>query len=213
MSALVSGLLPSAFPALALAHFVALLSPGPDFFLVVGHAARRRLRGTVFLCAGIAAGNALYITLAVAGWSGLKHSPALYRCVELAGSAYLVWLGVMLFRSGSRPRKLAFREQEALRPLAQFVTGLGSAVLNPKNAVFYLTLMTVIIGPQATLLQQTAAGVWMTLIVFLWDAALAASLSLPKAQRFLEARIPLVERIAGAVLLVMGAGLALTPLL
>lgn len=32
-------LFPSAFLALALAHFVALLSPGPDFFLLVGYAA------------------------------------------------------------------------------------------------------------------------------------------------------------------------------
>lgn len=33
-------LFPSAFLALGLAHFVALLSPGPDFFLLVGYAAR-----------------------------------------------------------------------------------------------------------------------------------------------------------------------------
>lgn len=39
-------LFPSAFLALALAHFVALLSPGPDFFLLVGYAARYRLRGS-----------------------------------------------------------------------------------------------------------------------------------------------------------------------
>ena len=37
---------PSAFLALALAHFVALLSPGPDFFLLMGYAARYRLRGS-----------------------------------------------------------------------------------------------------------------------------------------------------------------------
>ncbi|MDU7100590.1 MAG: LysE family translocator, partial [Enterobacter sp.] len=48
---------PSAFLALALAHFVALLSPGPDFFLLVGYAARYRLRGSAGLCVGIAAGN------------------------------------------------------------------------------------------------------------------------------------------------------------
>ncbi len=33
---------PPAFPSLALAHFVALLSPGPDFFLLVGYAIRLR---------------------------------------------------------------------------------------------------------------------------------------------------------------------------
>ena len=47
---LLSVLFPSAFPALALAHFVALLSPGPDFFLLVGYAARYRMRGSAGLC-------------------------------------------------------------------------------------------------------------------------------------------------------------------
>ena len=47
-----SVLFPPAFPALALAHFVALLSPGPDFFLLVGYAVRYRLRGSVGLCLG-----------------------------------------------------------------------------------------------------------------------------------------------------------------
>lgn len=61
-------LFPSAFPALALSHFVALLSPGPDFFLLVGYAIRYRLRGSVGLCLGIAAGNGLYIILAIIGW-------------------------------------------------------------------------------------------------------------------------------------------------
>lgn len=66
----VTTLFPPAFPALALAHFMALLSPGPDFFLLVGYAVRYRLRGSVGLCLGIAAGNGLYILLVVIG-SGL----------------------------------------------------------------------------------------------------------------------------------------------
>lgn len=37
--------------------------------------------------------------------------------------------------------------------------------------------MTVILGPTATLPQQTFAGIWMTLLVFVWDAALAAAIS------------------------------------
>ncbi len=43
-------LLPATFPALVLAHLVALLSPGQDFFLVAGHAIRHKLRGSIFIC-------------------------------------------------------------------------------------------------------------------------------------------------------------------
>ena len=41
---------------------------GPRFFLLVGYAVRYRIRGSIGLCLGIAAGNALYIVLAIVGW-------------------------------------------------------------------------------------------------------------------------------------------------
>ena len=216
MSVSVSTLIPAAFPALALAHFLALLSPGPDFFLILGHAVRHRLRGALFICLGIALGNALYICLAVSGWSVLRQVPSLYRFVELAGAGYLAWLGFLLLResrnAASGEGSLATNEASPLSPARQLFTGLGSALLNPKNAVFYLTLMTVILGPTATLPQQTFAGIWMTLLVFAWDAALAATISLPGAQRALEKRIPLIEGMAGLTLGGIALWLALRPL-
>ena len=71
----VTSLFPPAFPALALAHFMALLSPGPDFFLLIGYAIRYRLRGSMGLCFGIAAGNGLYILLVVIGSGLLRQAP------------------------------------------------------------------------------------------------------------------------------------------
>ena len=216
MSVSVSTLIPAAFPALALAHFLALLSPGPDFFLILGHAVRHRLRGALFICLGIALGNALYICLAVSGWSVMRQVPSLYRFVELAGAGYLAWLGFLLLRESrnatSGEGSLATGEVSPLSPASQLLTGLGSALLNPKNAIFYLTLMTVILGPTATLPQQTFAGIWMTLLVFAWDAALAAAISLPGAQRALEKRIPLIEGLAGLTLSGIALWLVLRPL-
>lgn len=92
----VTTLFPTAFPALALAlaHFMALLSPGPDFFLLVGYAIRYRLRGSVGLCLGIAAGNGLYILLVVIGSGLLRQTPLLLTIIELFGAAYLLWVAV-----------------------------------------------------------------------------------------------------------------------
>ena len=202
---------PAAFPALALAHFVSLLSPGPDFLLIVGHGVRHRFRGTAFICLGIALGNVVYISLALAGWSGLRQYPLLFRILEVTGAVYLVWIGYKLWRSSWRPSELDSGSVRALGPGRQLAVGLGSALLNPKNMVFYLTLMTVIIGSQATLGQQTAAGIWMASVVLLWDLALAASLSLPGVRHVLEARIPLVERLAGTVLLIIAVALMVGP--
>lgn len=203
--------IPETFLALALAHFLALLSPGPDFFLVVGHAIRHKLRGTFFICVGIAAGNGVYIVLSICGWSIFKHSEILYRCMEFLGAGYLLWMGYMLLRSSKTPVDVASRVSCALPPCKQLLIGLGSALLNPKNAIFYLTLMTVIIGKQATLPQTVFCGVWMTLLVFVWDVALASFISHPKAQHALGAKIPLIEKTAGAVLILIALSIVVSP--
>lgn len=204
--------IPPTFAALALAHFLALLSPGPDFFLVVGHAVRHRLRGSIFICTGIALGNAVYIVIAIAGWSAIKHSPLIYRSLEIAGAVYLLWMGYMLIRASRRSTALTIHRPSSLPPLKQLCVGLGSALLNPKNAVFYLTLMTVIIGAEATLAQQVFSGAWMALIVLAWDAGLAAAIAHPKAQRALERKIPLIEGVAGVFLVILAFSFVIAPI-
>ena len=191
---------PSAFLALALAHFVALLSPGPDFFLLMGYAARYRLRGSAGLCIGIAAGNGLYIM----GWSALRQFAWLFTLIELSGALYLLWIGSHLVRS--RPQTLTLNETHERCPSLrkQILLGLGSALLNPKNALFYLALMTALLGPDVTLLQQATCGVWMVMVVLVWDLALISLMGLPAVQRKLSRSLWLIERTAGVVLMGFG---------
>ena len=206
---LLAELFPSAFPALALAHFVALLSPGPDFFLLVGYAVRYRMRGSAGLCVGIALGNGLYILLAIIGWGILRQLPLLFTIIELLGALYLLWIGSLLIRS--RPQTLTGADAQSTCPGfgKQLLLGLGSSLLNPKNALFYLALMTALLGPSVTLLQQTISGIWMTSVVLCWDLLIVMFIGLPQIQRRLTRGIFWVERIAGGVLIIFGCAIAL----
>ena len=206
---LLSVLFPSVFPALALAHFVALLSPGPDFFLLVGYAVRYRMRGSTGLCVGIAVGNGLYILLAIIGWGILRQLPLLFTVIELLGALYLLWIGSLLIRS--RPQTLTGADARSTCPGfgKQLLLGLGSSLLNPKNALFYLALMTALLGPSVTLLQQTMSGIWMTSVVLCWDLLIVMFIGLPQIQRRLTRGILWVERIAGGVLIIFGCAIAL----
>ena len=188
-----STLFPAAFPALALSHFVALLSPGPDFFLLVGYAVRYRIRGS--------------IGFAIVGWGLLRQAPLLFLLIELLGAGYLLWIGSLLIRS--RPATLAMESVRAARPGfgRQLLLGLGSSLLNPKNALFYLALMTSLLGPAVTLLQQTVSGLWMVSVVFFWDLLLVSAIALPQIQRRLGAIVWRVERAAGAILMLFGLGI------
>ncbi len=166
---------------------------------------RYRIRGSIGLCLGIAAGNALYIVLAIVGWGLLRRAPLLLL-IELLGAGYLLWIGSLLIRS--RPATLAMESVRAARPGfgRQLLLGLGSSLLNPKNALFYLALMTSLLGAAVTLLQQTVSGLWMVSVVFFWDLLLVSAIALPQIQRRLGAIVWRVERAAGAILMLFGTG-------
>ncbi|OSN08403.1 threonine transporter RhtB [Lonsdalea britannica] len=207
---MINTLFPEHFPALALAHFVALLSPGPDFFLISAYAIRFRLCGSVGICVGIALGNALYIVLAALGWTGLQQSYGWFQLVEVAGALYLLWIGFHLMRSKGKvdlPRGNTSSRCPGL--LRQLALGLGSALLNPKNMLFYLSLMTTLLGAQATRLQQAVSGTWMVLVVLVWDLSIAMLIARPALQRRLAGSIGWLERGAGIVLFGLGGYLLL----
>ena len=117
---------------------------------------------------------------------------------------YLLWIGSHLARS--RPQALALNETHQRFPSLrkQILLGLGSALLNPKNALFYLALMTALLGPDVTLLQQSTCGVWMVMVVLVWDLALVSLMGLPAVQQRLSRSLWLIERAAGAVLIGFG---------
>lgn len=198
---LLSTLFPATFLPLALSHFVALLSPGPDFFLLTGYAIRYRLRGSVGIALGIAAGNAIYIILAITGWSALRQDPLLFTVIGLLGAGYLLWIGSKLIRS--KPGTLTLEGTAIAAPslTVQFMLGISSALLNPKNALFYLALMTTLSGASVTLTQQSVAGVWMVFVVLIWDLLLIKIIGMPNVQRRLTGSVWIIERAAGAVLI------------
>jgi threonine/homoserine/homoserine lactone efflux protein len=125
-------------------------------------------------------------------------------CSSSCWAGYLLWIGSLLIRS--RPATLAVESVRASRPGfgKQLLLGLGSSLLNPKNALFYLALMTSLLGPAVTLLQQTVSGLWMVSVVFFWDLLLVSAIALPQVQRRLSAIVWRVERAAGAILMIFG---------
>lgn len=200
----ITDIFPITFPALVLAHLVALLSPGQDFFLIIGHAIRHGMKGCKYICIGIAAGNFIYIAIAVIGWTSIRAYPLLFNIVECCGAAYLFWLGFQLTKSNKNDALFKSKKVDKPSALKQFSLGLNSALLNPKNALFYITLMTLILGSEVTLLQQVTSGIWMTLMVFVWNLFIASIIGQSKVQTYLKGVVHLVERGAGIILIGFG---------
>jgi threonine/homoserine/homoserine lactone efflux protein len=84
-----------------------------------------------------------------------------------------------------------------------------SALLNPKNAVFYLSLFTVMVSPETPLEMRAVYGLWMTGVVLAWDVIIASVLSAEKVKQKLGRWIFFLEKAAGALLAFFGIMLTL----
>ena len=187
-------------------HFLALLLPGADFFLIVRLATRSGWRACLPLCTGIALGNACYILLAFTGLQILQNNPFLLWGIQTLGAAYLLYLSYLLLRPRSaHAHQPTMFDQPYAASKRQFGMGLFSALLNPKNGLFYMSLASVLGQQQASLGLYVACGLWMFSIVWLWDMLVAVLLGNPLFLRRFQTCLPLIERGAGIMLALLAA--------
>jgi threonine/homoserine/homoserine lactone efflux protein len=195
---------------LAFVGFAALLTilPGSDMALVTRNVlaiGRRRTLGTIF---GIASGCIIHATASALGISAvLATSATAFNVMKTAGAAYLIWIGVQSIR-GARAPASGGTERGKGRT-SPFLQGFLTNILNPKVAIFYLTVLPQFVSPGDNVLKRSlilasihiAMGlVW--LIAYAWFVdRLGGVLTRPRVKAWLE-------RVTGGVLIALGARLA-----
>lgn len=191
------------FLLLASAHFLALLSPGADFFLLLNHSLAHGRQAGYRTAVGIALANAVFIVAALLGVRCVQEHDVAYWAMYWAGGAYLAYLAWQLWHAAPMYSAPA---QAASGHTRYFVRGVCSGLLNPKNALFYLTLLTVLTGQTASAFVRGAAGVWMFLVVLVWDCCVCWLVTQPKIFTVFQARQMRLNRCcAGVLAAIVGA--------
>ena len=196
------------------AHFLALISPGPDFLLVIRSALRNNRRHAVGVALGIALANGIYIVLCMIGvGAAIAHSMWLMFLLKIIGGVFLLYVAYGALRA--KRSDYAFitqtpqNAQQKATPSfwAEFFLGIASGLSNPKNIVFYLSLFSVVLTPQISMGLTVALGVWMVLLVFVWDAMIIFVLSQNKVRRAFGKVAFYMDKTAGILLGLMGGKL------
>ena len=132
------------------------LSPGPNGLLALTHGALHGRRKTLFTIAGGALGFVTLIALSMFGIGALLQSSLGWLLVlKWLGGAYLVWLGVQVWRAP--PVGLDMARSEAPRSGGSLLRqGLLSALSNPKALLFFAAFLPQFIDPARSLLLQFA---------------------------------------------------------
>lgn len=200
------------FVLVAGAHFLALLSPGPDFVLVVRTRLGQGFGPAAAACLGIALANAVYIALAAGGFALLQRVPQVHALLKWGGCLWLVWLGWQCLRhpASGLPGQLAPASTVAAG--RAMLAGCLCALLNPKNALFYTGLFAALADQATPPAAQVFYGAWMVSLVLLWDLTVARLAGRPEWMRRWGRHVPRLERATGALLLTLAAGMVVQAL-
>ncbi|RXK06594.1 LysE family translocator [Halarcobacter bivalviorum] len=193
----------SAFITLALAHFVALLSPGVDFFIILSNSSKYGKLSGIVTSFGISVANLVYILLALLGISLIKDNENIFLAIKLLGSLYLIYIAFMLLKTKKRELflKEKIKSESKKRLIKYFSMGFLSAILNPKNSIFYFTMFSISINPTTPSFVQSFYALWMFLAVLFWDIFIVYLVTNKKSKYIFQKYSNHIEKISGLILL------------
>lgn len=197
-----------AWAAFAAASTILLLIPGPTVLLVVSYALGQGWRTALPMAVGVALGDFTAMTLSMLGLGALLATSAtLFTALKWLGAAYLVYLGIKLWRAGDTmdapPRTDAVSAAKMLGH-AWLVTAL-----NPKSITFFVAFLPAFLDPTADFLTQMLVFE-TTFLVLAFANAFGYALVASKARRFAAnpRAIGIVNKAGGGLLVSAGVATA-----
>lgn len=211
--------------SLAAIHIIALISPGPDFAIIVKMASQQSRQAAVACALGIAIAILIHTLLSLLGISlMIRQSPLAYTLVQCIGVSYLAWMGFQALKSAiSRFKSIAASTEQPTQAFATdkhntasfgifkgFKIGLLTNLLNPKALIFFITLFTVLITPEVNLITKIAATTLLFSLSLIWFSLLALVLSKPLIQAKLLSVSHIIDLLVGIIFIGVSATIAVS---
>ena len=183
-----------------------LAIPGPTVMLVVSYALGQGRRTGWATVPGVTLGDFTAMTLSLLGAGAvLAASATLFTVLKMAGAAYLIWLGVQLWRADPAPAMVAGAGNSGGSHV-MFWNAYVVTALNPKSIVFFIAFVPQFVATGRPLLPQFVIMEATFLTLAAVNVALWAVLAGEMRARFRRpTTLRLVNRIGGSFLI--GAGL------
>jgi RhtB (resistance to homoserine/threonine) family protein len=202
------------FSKVALAHLLAVASPGPDFAIVLRQSLRHGRRIAIWTSVGVGTAILLHVAYSLLGIGFiLKSSPFAFAAVKSAGALYVAWLGVQALRT--RPRADTIMGGAPTTPVsagAAWLTGFLTNALNPKVTLFFVALFVTVIDPGTPKWVQAGYGLWMAAATIGWFSLVSVAFTRPAVGAVFVRYGHWVDRALGIVFIAFALSLALSSL-
>lgn len=188
------------------ASTVLLVIPGPTILLVMSYGLGQGWRAAFPSAVGVALGDFTAMTLSLLGIGALLATSAgLFTALKLAGAAYLIWLGIKLWRAGGSLNAQPMTDRSSSLKMvghAWLVTAL-----NPKSITFFVAFLPQFLDPKADFWSQMLIFE-TTFLVLAFANAFTYGLIASRARSLVsnEKAIRAFNKVGGGLLI--GAGVA-----
>ncbi|MGF1719920.1 LysE family translocator [Vibrio kyushuensis] len=197
--------------SLAILGVLIVISPGADFVLVLKNSVNQGRKAGIWTAIGVSLAICVHIGYSMFGISYLISQNAfMFSLVKYAGAAYLIYLGLKgIFSSSSEQESLNDNKKE-INAYRYFAQGFLCNVLNPKTMLFFLSIFSQLISPDAA--ENQAAlfyGLYMVALHALWFSIVAILFTSKALQTRLNRMKKRLNQVCGAGLVSFGALLAI----
>lgn len=191
-----------AYLAYVAASIALVIVPGPTVTLIIANSLRHGMRAGLLNVAGTQGGLAVMLAVLAAGLQTITAGvQSIFPLLQIAGAAYLIWLGIGLWRSDGR---LAEGSERMLPGGSFFLQGFVVILTNPKVLLLFGAMIPQFLDPGGPALRQTVLlGLTFMVVATTFDS-LYVVLASGAGRILTQSNIRLVERISGTCLIVGG---------
>ena len=187
-------------------HLLAVMSPGPDFVMVLKNALQYKRKAAIYTALGIGLGIGVHILYSIAGVAYLlQKNQTLFYIVKIAGALYIIYVGAKTFMSKQAQIKLDdSKKTTVLSPWQAVQTGFVTNVLNPKASLFFLSLFTLLIPPNVPVWVLTAISLMLITVTFLWFSLVSVIFTNKRVVQSYEKYETYIVKVFGLLLIILG---------
>lgn len=154
-----------------------VLTPGPNMIYLISRSICQGRKAGVISLLGVVAGFLVHMFAAALGITALFMAvPLAYEILKWAGAAYLLYLAWQAVKPGSKSPFEA-RNLPIDTPRKLFAMGFVTNLLNPKIAVFYLSILPQFVSPANGEMFSQSIQLGLTQIVISFTVNLLIALS------------------------------------
>lgn len=153
-----------------LIHFLALISPGPDFIMTVKNSLSYSRKTWIYTAIWLSFGMLIHIFYCIAGLALIiSKSIIIFNIIKLLGAGYLIYIGLKsVFAKSSNIDVSDIKQKVDISSFEAIKMWFLTNVLNPKATLFFLSLFTFVVSPWTSKIILVIMSIIMVINTILW---------------------------------------------